>query len=310
MSASAEARGGFQRIQSPTIEQFTAAAAVCYTRWDYQRLLDSSARFRAFQELNVELCVLTNAQGVMQCVGYLVPSGTEIEGEWLSWHYMFQVASRPEAPGAGAMLVRQAMKWYPAIFGMGITPDAERLYQAFRWQPHEGFWRGVHPLNFRRFMKDLGGRVADPRKRALLNALAAPANFVGSLAETICAIGPSAKPWQPTGGKGAAVGTYLKLFSSGDVRAADVGGNGRLLTPIGVGSLREHAAIWSALRRENSRLCEVLLVSEDDRAHARRRGYIPIPLQVWCWDPNGILARAMPVLRQRKLTFFDTDKVI
>ena len=44
---------------------------------------------------------------------------------------MFQVAARPAAAGAGAMLVRQVMQWYPAIFGMGITPDAERLYKAF-----------------------------------------------------------------------------------------------------------------------------------------------------------------------------------
>jgi hypothetical protein len=159
-------------------------------------------------------------------------------------------------------------------------------------------------------MDDLGSRIAHPGKRRALNALAAPANFFGSLAEAICSIGSSAKPWHPTEGKGTAVGTYLKLFACGDVRAADVGGNGRLLTPVGVGSLREHATIWRALRRENSRLCEVLLISEADRAHARLRGYIPIALQVWCWDPNGILARAMPVLRQRKLTFFDTDKVI
>ena len=310
MSASAEARGGFQRIQSPTLEQFAEAGEVCYTRWDYQRQFDSPARFRAFQQLRVELCVLTNAQGVMQAVGYLVPSGIQLAGESLSWHYMFQVASRPEAPGAGAMLVRHVMKSYPAIFGMGITPDAERLYKAFNWTPHEGFWRGVHPLNLRRFMDDLGGRIANPGKRRMMSGMAAPANFFGSLAEAICSIGLSARSWQPNDGKGEAVGTYLKLLACGDVRAADVGGNGRLLTPISVGSLREHAAVWRALRRENSRLCEVLLVSEADRTHARSRGYIPIPIQVWCWDPNGVLARAMPILRERRFTFFDTDKVI
>ncbi len=104
MSASAEARGGFQRIQSPTLEQFAEAAEVCYTRWDYQRQFDSPARFRAFQQLKVELCALTNAQGVMhQAVSDIIPpSGIEIEGESLSWHYkaFFRSRRARRAPGA------------------------------------------------------------------------------------------------------------------------------------------------------------------------------------------------------------------
>jgi hypothetical protein len=89
-----------------------------------------------------------------------------------------------------------------------------------------------------------------------------------------------------------------------------VGGTARLLTPLAAGSLRQHAAVWRALRRRGARLCEVLLYSEEDRGRAWRKGYIPIPLQVWCWDKQGILARAIPALRERGFTFFDTDKVI
>src|SRR5260370_1113667 len=98
MSASAESRSRFRRIESPALEQFIEAAEVCYTRWPYLRETDSPARFRAFQQLNVELCIFTDAVGAMQCVGYLLPSSAEINGEKLSWYFMFQISSRPDAP--------------------------------------------------------------------------------------------------------------------------------------------------------------------------------------------------------------------
>lgn len=310
MSASAESRSRFRRIETPALEDFAEAAEVCYMRWPYMRELDSPARFRAFQQLKVELCAFTDSAGAMQCVGYLVPSQIEIDGETLSWYYMFQVASRPEAAGAGAMLVRQIMQWYPAIFGMGITPDAEKLYLAFKWQPYSGFWRGVHPLNITRLVKDFGSRITDEGKRRLLSSTAGVGNFFGFATEAIASLGTVARPWMPASGKGAIVQTYLSLFESGEVRAADVGGTGRLLSLIGAGSLRQHAAVWRALRKRDARLCEVLLYNESDRKLAWRKGYIPMPLQVWCWDRQNIIARAMPVLRRQGFSFFDTDKVI
>jgi hypothetical protein len=310
MSASAEPRSRFRRIEAPTPEEFAEAAEVCYTRWPYMRELDSPARFRAFQQLHVELCALNDSNGAMQCVGYLVPSQIEAGGETLTWYYMFQVASRPDAAGAGSLLVRQIMKWYPAIFGMGITPDAEKLYQAFQWRQYPGFWRGVHLLNIRRFVKDYGSRIGSEGKKQLLSSTAGLGNLAGAIGEAALSLGSTAAPWRPDSGKGAAVGAYLGLYAAGDVRAADVGGTARLLTRVGAGSLRQHAAVWRALRKRGARLCEVLLYSEEDRRRALRRGYIPIPLQVWCWDKQGILARAIPALCERGFSFFDTDKVI
>jgi hypothetical protein len=310
MSASPEPRTSLRRIESPTIDQFAQAAEVCYTRWDYMRELDSPARFEAFQKLNVELCVLVDGGGAMQSVGYLVPSRLQIGGETLCWHYMFQVASRPETAGAGALLIRQAMKWYPAIFGMGITPDAERLYKAFRWQQYEGFWRGVHPLNLSRLLKDYGDRIPQLWLRRLLRASAGIGSFVGSQAEVMLSLGSRSTSWAPPNGKGAIIGRYLDLFTTGDVQAADVGGAGRVLSLPAAGSLRQHAAIWRALRRQNARFCEMLLFSEAARKRAWHLGYVPVPLQVWCWDPGGILGRAIPVLREKGFSFFDTDKVL
>jgi len=310
MSASPESRSRLRRIEAPTLEQFAEAADVCYSRWDYMRDLDSPARFRAFQQLKVELCVLFNAEGAMQCVGYLVPSHVRMGTETLSWHYMFQVASRPEAAGAGALLIRQVMKWYPAIFGMGITPDAERLYKAFRWQEYPGFWRGVHPLKLSRLLRDYGDRITQLWLRRALNVSSGLISFLVSQAELLLSLGSQAGAWRPSGGKGVVVGSYLDLFSCAGVCAADVGGAGRILSLPDVGSLRQHAAIWRALRKRNARFCEMLLFSEQARRRARRIGYIPVPLQVWCWDPSGILARAIPALRANGFSFFDTDKVI
>jgi hypothetical protein len=313
MSISArENRTTIQRLTSPSLEDFARAAEVCYTRWEYMRELDSEARFRGFQQLGVELCAMVDAAGTMHSVAYLIPAQMEAGGDTLSWYYMFQVASRPSAAGAGALLVRQVMKWYPAIFGIGITPDAERLYQAFRWQPHGGFWRGVHPVNLSRMVQDYGERIPQTWLRYLLRATGGAYNITGRVLETLLGAGARCRAWEPgkTSGKPHALAGYLGLLECGATRAADVGGVGRVLSLPNGGSLREHAAIWRALRKRNAKLCEMLLYSEEARARSKRLGYVPVRLQVWCWDPQGVLARAIPVLRERGFSFLDTDKVV
>jgi hypothetical protein len=306
-----DGRAGIRRFVSPTLDEFAQAAEVCYTRWTYMRDLDSPARFRAFQELGVELCAMIDAKGSMQSVGYLIPSQMELTGETLRWYYMFHVAARPSSAGAGAMLVKQVMQWYAAIFGMGITPDAEKLYQAFQWQPYDTFWRGVHPVNLTRMLNDYGNHIPGAWQRRLLRASAGIYNLTAGILELALSIGAHCDPWRPVHqGKPRVLANYLALLTSGPVRAADVGGVGRILTLPEEGSLREHAAIWRALRRRNAKFCELLLPSQTARRRAIRLGYIPLRLPVWCWDKQGILARAIPALRQKGISFLDTDKVV
>ena len=310
MSTSApEGRAGIRRFISPTLEQFAQAAEVCYTRWSYLRELDSPARFRAFQQLGVELCAMVDAAGAMQSVGYLIPAQMELQGETLRWHYMFQVASRPSTAGAGALLVRQVMQWYPAIFGMGITPDAEKLYQAFRWQPYHGFWRGVHPVNLARMLQDYGDRMPAAQRR-LLRASAGVYNMAAGALEWMLSLGARSEIWQPAEGKPQVLAAYMTLLASGPVRVADAGGVARLLSRPEEGSIRQHAAVWLELRRRRSKFCELLLYSAAARQRALRLGYVPLRLQVWCWDRQQVLARAIPVLRERGMSFLDTDKVV
>ena len=312
MSTSApEGRAGIRRFATPTLEEFAQAGELCATRWSFLREFNSPARYRAFQQLGVELCAMVDAGGAMQSVGYLIPGRMELDGEWLAWHYMFHVASRPSTAGAGAMLVKQVMQWYPAIFGMGITPDAERIYQAFRWQPYDGFWRGVHPVNLARMLRDHGEQIRGAGWRRLLQSSAGLYNVANRVLETLLSFGVRAQPWQPAEeGKARALAGYLALLGCGPVRAVDVGGVGRILSLPDAGSLRQHAAIWRGLRARNAKFCEMLLYSDATRKRARRLGYVPLRLPVWCWDKQGVLARAIPALRERGISFLDTDKVV
>lgn len=306
----------FERIAKPTLGEFEQASAVCYARFPYQRNLDSPGRFAAFARFGVELAVMRDQQGAPQCVAFLVPAELQLEGETLRWYYMFQVASLPSAAGAGALLVRQILQWYPAIFGMGITADAEKLYKAFRWQHYPGFWRGVHPIDLWRMVEDYGARIASPWQRRALGLFSGVYHFASIPAEWLLALGRSAKrvaapATLPEGAdKAGVLATYLPLFESGPVRVADVGGMARLLGPAERGSLRQHAAIWRSLRARNVKACEMLLLNGRERRRALWLGYVPLGIEVYCWDKAGVLAKAIPILKQRGLTFLDTDKTV
>lgn len=256
------------RIVEPTLEDFQQASEVCYTRFEYQRRLDSPARFAAFQKMGVELVVLRDANQAMQCVGFLIPAELEVSGKKLTWHYMFQVASRPGVAGAGGLLIRQIMQWYPAIFGMGITPDAEKLYKLFRWQPFEGFWRAVHPINLGLSLDDHGDRIDKPWLRRALRLCSGVYNALSVPIELVLSMGRSAQPWSGESAKEAILGTYVGLFHIGPLAAADLGGMGRLFTQPGVGSLSQHAALWRVMRRRGAKLCEMLIANEQLRRSA------------------------------------------
>jgi hypothetical protein len=299
-----------ERIFEPTLEDFQQASEVCYTRFEYQRGLDSPARFAAFQKMGVELVVLRDANLAMQCVGFLLPAEIELSGEKLTWHYLFQVASRPGVAGAGGLLVRQIMQWYPAIFGLGITPDAEKLYQLFRWQPFGGFWRAVHFISLGHSMADYGNRVEKPWVRAALQLCSGLHDLMSMTVELVLSLGRSAQPWAGGGGKAAILATYVGLFQIGALAAGDIGGVGRTFVQPDVGSISQHAALWRALRRRGAKFCEVLISNRQLLLSAILRGYFPLPLQVWCWDKQGVLARAIPILKQRGMTFLDTDKTV
>ena len=289
-----------QRIAAPTLEQFAEAAEVNYERTPYQRRLDSPGRFAGFQKLGVELATLRRG-GRMEAVSYLLPASAQ----GASWVFMFQLAARMGTAGAGALLVRRIMQWYPAILGIGITPDAERMYKAFKWTYFGDVWRAVHPLNLDRMLDDYGDRMDNQARRKLLRSGAWLYNAGANAIERALSLGV---PCEPT----AAVSAHLPAYRAGNVVAIDVGGVGRIGNrPVdGLGSLRSHAAIWREMRRNGVKFCEMLAHSPECRSRAIRLGYYPIRLPVWYWDKNNTMGPALDLLRNGEMSFLDTDKVV
>jgi hypothetical protein len=302
-----------ERLSAPTLEQFAEAAEVNYARTPYQRALDSPARFRAFQRLGVEVA-LVRRDGQMEAVAYLLPSSLETPQGRVDWVYMFQVASRIGAPGAGALLIRQVMKWYPAILGIGITPDAVRIYQAFKWTHYRDLWRAVHPLRLDRMIEDYGDRLKAPWQRGILSAMAGAYNFAGGAIETAIASGAAARPAESSElqTKAAVVAEYLPLYRVGELIAANVGGAGRIGNPpaSGLGSLRQHAALWRQMRRDGLKFCEMLIPTAELLQHAKRLGYWPVSLPVWYWDKDRAMTPVLEQLGAGSISFLETDKVV
>jgi len=302
-----------ERLTAPTLEQLADAAEVNYVRTPFQRELDSPARFRGFQRLGVEVAVVRR-EGRMEAVAYLLPSSLETPQGRVEWVYMFQVAARLEAPGAGSLLIRQVMQWYPAILGIGITPDAVRIYQAFKWTHYRDLWRLVHPLRLDRMMQDYGGRLAKRWQRGILSAMAGVYNLAGGAIEAALASGAGPRPaiFSERQGKAAVVAEYLPLYQAGDLVAVNVGGAGRIGNPpaSGLGSLRLHAALWRQMRRDGLKFCEMLIPTPELRRRAQWLGYCPVTLPVWYWDKNRTMTPVLEQLGSGKISFLETDKVV
>ena len=302
-----------ERVAKPTLEQFAEAAEVNYTRTPYQRALDSPERFRGFQKLGVELgCV--RRLGRLEAVAYLLPGCEATAENTGAWVYLFQVAARTEAPGAGSLLIRQVMQWYPAILGIGITPDAVRIYRAFKWTHFADLWRYVHPLHLDRMLEDYGERLSQGWQRRCLRASAGVYNLAAGLVERALAAGKRCEPWEPDAAnvKARGVADYYRLYRCGGVKAADVGGAGRIgnAAADGLGSLREHAAVWRELRGQRAKFCEMLIPSPEWRGRALRLGYWPVRLPVWYWDRKRTMGPVLEALKSGRISFLETDKVV
>lgn len=298
-----------QRLTAPTLEQFAEAAEVNYLRTPFQRAVDSPARFRGFQRLGVELAVVRH-EGRMVAVAYLLPSS--LNG--IRWVYMFQVAASLDAPGAGALLIREVMKWHPAILGIGITPDAVRIYKAFKWTHYRDMWRLVHPLRLDKMLEDYGERLQTSWRRRMLRAVSGSYSLTATMIERVLASGTKCEPWKPgpDAPKAQVVAEYLPLYRAGKLTAADVGGAGRIGIPpaSGLGSLHEHAAMWREMRRDGLKFCEMLIPTPELRGRAQRLGYWPVSLPVWYWDKAGVMAPVLEALGSGRISFLETDKVV
>lgn len=305
-----------QRLSRPSLEQFAQAAEICHLRWSYLAELDTPARLAGLQKLGVEL-VVAEENGRMEGVCFVLPASGELDGELTSWVYLFQLATRPEAGNIGGMLMWRIMSLYPAILSMGVTDVAERMYQVLRWKRYDNVWRGVHPLRLSRMLEDYGGRIASPWRLRALRALACAYDLLAPPLEALLCWGVPCRAWKPAGEHGASskkhvVAGYLEWFCTQQVEAVDAGGAGRIAGNPGLGlaALRQHAALWRALRRRGAKFCEMLLVSPAAKRRAWRLGYVPLAMPAWYWDKTGALEKWLAGLPQREFSFLDTDKIV
>lgn len=300
------------RYTQPTAQQFEEAAALCHLHWDYLRALDGPGRVRGFQALGVELAVAME-DGRMQAVAFLLPAPAELTNGIPS-HFLFQVCARPGTMGAGGLLITRVMSWYPVLLGIGVTAPAEKLYGKLRWKSLPGVWRGVHPIDLTAMLADYGERVTQPWLGSLLRAISGIYGVFSAVADGVLALGRRAGDVPPQAGNNreSAVASYIGLLASGPLRAADVGGIGRITSaPPGLGSIVHHAALWRGLRRRHAKFCEILLLSPEAKRKALLRGYIPLRMPFWYWDAKNVLGEAeIARLRETPLSFLHTDKVV
>jgi hypothetical protein len=262
----------------------------------------------------VEL-VVAEENGRMEGVCFVLPANGELDDKPISWVYLFQLATRPEAGNIGGMLMWRIMSLYPAILSMGVTDVAERMYQVLRWKRYDNVWRGVHPLKLSRMLEDYGGRIASPWRLRALRALACAYDLLAPPLEALLSWGVSCRVWKPAGeqlSKKDVVASYLEWFRTPQVEAVDAGGAGRIAGGAGLGlaALRQHAALWRALRRRDAKFCEMLLVSPAAKRRARCLGYVPLAMPAWYWDKSGVLEKWLAGLPQREFSFLDTDKIV
>jgi hypothetical protein len=303
-----------RRIAHPSPDEFARAAEICHLRWSYLAELDTPARLAGLAKLGVEL-VVAEENGRMEGVCFVLPSGGELDGERIEWVYLFQLATGPESGNIGGMLMWRIMSLYPAILSLGVTDVAERMYQVLRWKRYDQVWRGVHPICMARMLEDYGDRIQTAWQRHALRGLALVHDVAAPAWEALLGWGVPCQVWNPAGeptGKQEIVAGYLEWFRAPSLDAVNAGGAARIAGKprLEFSALRQHAALWRALRRRGAKFCEVLLTSPAAKQRAKRLGYAPLAMPAWYWDKSGALGKWLACLPQREFSFLDTDKIL
>jgi len=297
--------------------EFQAAGSVCEIRWPFLASVHTPQRFEAFQKLGVELVVARSGDR-MDGVCFVLPCRFTLNGDVIEWASLFQLATRPETRNIGGLMMMRIMHLYPTAVAMGVTDEATKMYVALRWKRYDHVWRGVHPIDMKRFAADYGERFPAEWQRRSLRVIAGAYNVMAGLGEMLLSLGVRCHKWDEDAApalreKGATIASYFPMFRCGcSTGVVDAGGTGRVLNSFGGGwgGLREHARAWRELRARGAKLCEVLASSPEARTRLVRLGYVPVPMPMWYVEKNGMGGKLIAALRQNEVSFFHTDKSI
>lgn len=301
-------------LAAPTLEEFDQAAQVLESRWPFMRSMHTRARFTGMQQLGLSLVASfpSDARTHMDGVMFLAPNRLEHRADTFHWWSAFQFATLPDAhPATAGLLLRLAMKHYPLMLGVGVTPAADVLQARMGWKTHPQLWRAVHPVFLRRMLTDYGDRFS-PLQRRIAGALAGVHDLLAApLLEMILAAGLRAeRRTTHTHPRLAVCATYFDLLTAGPLEVINSGGAARFVSSLEAGSWRQHAALWRELRRRDCKFAEILLFDEASCRRARRFGYLPLAMTNRCWDPQNRMDALFTALRETQATFLVTDKVL
>jgi hypothetical protein len=314
------------RIERPTLEQFKKAALVCEERWEDTKPLNRKERFEVFQRLDVEL-VLAQDEKEIQAVCFLLPDKFWGEKEEQKFVWLFQVASRLTAKSTGVLMLLRAMQLYPAMMGIGITEQAERLYQTLGWKKYNKVWRCVHPINLNSFIELYKDRIKDAKAVIVLKALGTLYNISMMALEKFISYTLPMKGTSKINKiqeqrillpnyeyKVELVSSYLNVFRIGKriLEAVEITGKGRIVRDDAKGfeRLKAHIMLWHELRKNKVIYNEFIATSERARKEAFYCGYFPLRMPIYFYDKFNKLNYFFDNLHKVNFTFASCDKIL
>lgn len=279
------------------------------------KVIHTPERFLGMQRLGLSLVAsfTDRSQMTMDGVMFLAPNTLEDGGETFRWWSAFQFATLPDAhPATAGLLLREAMKQYPMLLGMGVTAAADVLQERMGWKRHPYLWRAVHPLCLQQMLLDYRDRLP-PLQYHAAQMVAWGYDHLAPIFERLLA---GSRPVQHRTSdphpRLAVCASYFDLLSTGDLQVIQGGGSARFVSSPGRGwmTVRAHAALWRELRRRGATFAEILLFRPEDRRNALQLGYLPLAMTNRCWDPHNRMDALFAALARTQATFLVTDKVI
>ena len=317
------------RIVHPEIGHYEEAARVAAEQWTVAKEIDRQERFLGFQQMGVEL-VLGYESEELKGVAFFLPDKYETADRKEHFVWLFRIYARPEAKNLGALMLIRIMNWYPAILGIGVTPEAAKLYQTLRWQKYEHIWRCVHPISLTGMVARYNDRLGGTWKKIFLKFVSRGYDFLSYLAALAINPGLSFDKFDPLPvghleikpgnlsieNKLKIISTYLtsyKITSNNRVlETYGITGKGYIVRDDfqGLEKFLAHFKLWRELKKYHITFCEFLATSEKAKRQMLINGYIPIRMPIYYWDKKNKIDGYFINLPKSKFNYGSCDKLL
>jgi hypothetical protein len=231
--------------------------------------------------------------------------------------WLCDFVAEPEARGAGALVLLEAMQSYPNVLSLGVTAQAEALYRRLKWNVHSDLWRCVCPLNLRSALDQYGSRLSNLRRNLLrtvwplLSVGARASELLGAGAAKVIKLPHDRFSSAPSSLLLAAAYTSVLGIGRGrSVFAVNRAGVGRVLTPVGHPGLCVQLRLRRALRREGAAVAELLVNSRTRALALACSGYVPVRMPLFHYGERSAFEQLQGVIRSGEFTLLNSDKAL